>query len=99
MKNMFMVEVSLPKGLSPQLVSKIPHQRMHINEMMQRGTISSYTLAMNRSKLWVCVSADNPQEVDDVISDFPIADFITYKINELAFHDTAHSLIHEFSLN
>jgi hypothetical protein len=95
----FMVEVSLPSYLSQDFIDLIPSQRAFIDEMFKRGTISGYSLASDRSKLWVTFIAKSSLEVDRVIAKFPIYSYIEYKVIELAFHESAAFAVPAISLN
>ena len=72
--NQFMVEVTLPESLTQEFMMLIPSQREYIDDMFNRGIISGYTLAMDRSKLWVTFVAKNVREVRQVMDAFPIVD-------------------------
>ena len=97
--NQFMVEVTLPESLTQEFMMLIPSQREYIDDMFNRGVISGYTLAMDRSKLWVTFVAKNVREVREVMDSFPIADYIEYLVHELAFNNSASAIIPEISLN
>ena len=97
--NQFMVEVKLPDALTQEFIALIPSQREYIDDMFNRGVISGYTLAMDRTKLWVTFVAKNAKEVRQVMDSFPIVDYIDYNIHELAFNNSASAIIPEISLN
>ena len=97
--NQFMVEVTLPESLTQEFMMLIPSQREYIDDMFNRGIISGYTLAMDRSKLWVTFVAKNVREVRQVMDAFPIVDYIEYLVHELAFNNSASAIIPEISLN
>lgn len=95
----FMVEITLPSYLSQDFIDLIPSQRAFIDEMLKRGTITGYSLAADRSKLWVTFIAKSSLEVERVISKFPIFSYIEYKVLELAFHESAAYNVPAISLN
>ncbi len=95
----FMVEFQLPYELDGEFMAKIPSQRQKINEMMERGRISSYTLAADRSKLWCIIKAEDEIEVLTTISEFPLIDFMDHTITELMFTNTVALRLPLFSLN
>ena len=59
-----MIKISLPAYLSHELIELIPAQRAHIDKLLQENTVLSYTLAADRSKLWVVLSAKTAQEAE-----------------------------------
>jgi muconolactone delta-isomerase len=94
-----MVEFQLPYELNAEFMAKIPRQRQKINEMMERGRISSYTLAADRSKLWCIIKAEDEIEVLTTIAEFPLIDYMDHTITELMFTNTVAIRLPLFSLN
>lgn len=95
--NQFMVEFDLP-AFTEKFVSLIPAQRLKIDELLVDGQIASYSLAMDRSKLWVIINANSESEVYDIISEFPLIDFLRPNVQQLMFSNSA-SKVPMFSLN
>ena len=94
----FMIEIELPKRITPEFLELIPHQRKFIDRMMKKGIIISYSLSFDRSKLWVVVLANSLTETKNFIGSFPIFCFIQFKINNLLFHE-ANNHVPQFWLN
>jgi muconolactone delta-isomerase len=97
--NLYMTEITLPAYLSHELIELIPAQRAHIDKLLQENVVLSYTLAADRSKLWVVVSAKNAASVDKLIAAFPIAEYVQWDITELAFHNSVKVILPTMSLN
>ena len=98
MKKQFMVELELPEVFDEKLIALVPKQRSAVNKMLAKGKIKSYSLAMDRSMLWVIFVADSEFEVLELISEFPLADYMTPYITELMFTNTENQVL-QFSLN
>lgn len=98
MKHTYMIEFELPEIMSEEFMALIPQQRYVINQMLAEGTIKSYSLSMDRLKLWVVLSANSEFEAMEIINTFPLGDFMTPNLNELMFHNSADMLM-QFSLN
>lgn len=98
MKHTYMIEFELPQEMSEEFMALIPQQRYIINQMLAEGTIKSYSLSMDRSRLWVIMSAVSEFEVMEILASFPLRDFMTPHLSELMFHNTADMLM-QFSLN
>lgn len=96
--NYFMIDIDLPKTISPELIELIPHQRRFVDKMMKKGVIISYSLSIDRTKLWIIVLANSINEVKSLIGSFPIFCFIDFKINNLLFHET-NTRVPQFWLN
>ena len=95
----FFVDVTLVDSFRPQFYALIPEQRRVVNEMMNEGILVSYSLSLERTKLWVVMEVKSEQEVLDVLAKFPLIKFMKPEIHELAFHDNVHSGFPHLSLN
>ena len=86
--NSYMVDIDLPAEPTPEFMNLIPYQRAYITRMMKKGSIENYSLSFNRQKLWVVVNAESSFEVRQIISAFPIFNYIRFDVHNLLFHDT-----------
>ncbi len=94
-----MVEIDLPALMTQQFMSLIPSQRTMVNELMSQGKIDSYTLSLDRRRLWVIFLADTELEVSDLLEDFPIYPYCEFEVSELMFHNTMTRELPVISLN
>jgi len=99
MKDVFLVHIILPDVFTQKFYDTIPKQREHINELLEKQIILSYSLDMERKNVWVFVSANNENEVMDYLSAFPIIKEVKVTIHELAFHDAAHKAMPDLIMN
>ena len=76
----------------------IPRQRYVVNTMLVEGRLKSYSLSMDRRKLWAVVLADSEFDALEIIALMPLSDYMTPNISELMFHNAGDSVMH-FSLN
>lgn len=97
--NQYMVEIFLPHTLTQEFMSLIPAQRAVVNRLVHEGTIRSYTLALNRSRLWVVMTAKDQEEVNSILDEFPIMPHSESESYELMFHDMASHELPRLSLN
>lgn len=97
--NSYMVDIALPEVFTPDFVKLIPAQRAHVNALLGERIIDTYTLALDRSKLWATVSAANEEEVMDVLAEMPLMKYMKVNIYELAFHESSQVFMPELSLN
>ena len=95
----YMVDISLPEVFSQSFVSLIPSQRAMVNRLLQEGTIRAYSLALDRSKLWVVLVAESEEAADELLETFPIMDHCSYVLAELMFHDMVSNELPRISLN
>ena len=98
-KKNYLVDIKLEDSFTSEFFSLIPRQRKLINDLMNEGIIHSYSLAIDRSKLWIVMETENELEVMDALSRFPLIKFMQPEIIELAFHDSIHSGFPHLSLN
>lgn len=97
--NQYMVTFELPVPFSDGFIAGIPAQRRVINELLAEQRMQSYSLAMERDRLWCLMNATNEIEVIQMVNSFPLIDFMTYEISELMFHNVASMHVPAFSLN
>lgn len=99
MKKQFMVECAVPAQLSEEFVRRIPAQQALVKRMLVDGTLASYSLALDRSKLYMILNARDTATVYETINGMPLGRYIEPTvIHELLFHNTAAAVMH-FSLN
>jgi hypothetical protein len=46
--NQFMADITLPVQFDQEFVSLIPRQQAHINDLMDQGTVTGYSLSLDR---------------------------------------------------
>lgn len=97
--NQYMLDIDLPEHLDAEFMTLIPAQRTLVNELMIKGVISTYALALDRSKLWVVVLAETEVEAWEVYESFPLGDYMDPSLMELAFHNSKNVALPQLSLN
>ncbi|MCE3258655.1 MAG: hypothetical protein K0S12_296, partial [Bacteroidetes bacterium] len=85
MKDVYLVHITLPDVFTPAFYRLIPAQRTLINKLLEKRTILSYSLDMERKNVWAYIEAVSEQEVMDILSTFPIIKEVRVNIHELAF--------------
>jgi hypothetical protein len=95
----YIADIELPEVLSEEFLSLIPDQRKIVDELLSDGTIYFYSLAFDRSRLWVGVRAENEAEVWNILYTFPLIEYMNADIYELAFHNAEKLGVFELSLN
>jgi muconolactone delta-isomerase len=97
--NQYMVEMELPPTLDERFMSLIPSHRAKVNELMNSGRITSYTVALDRSKVWMTVTARGETEVVELLTKLPLTVYMEYEINELMFHQSVQLVMPSVSMN
>lgn len=97
--NQYMAEIYLPNAIPQDLVNLIPAQRYQINKLFEEGVVRTYSLAWDRSRLWVVILAESQHEAYDVLDTFPIMPYCNADVYQLMFHDMATHELPRLSLN
>jgi muconolactone delta-isomerase len=97
--NQFMIDITLPELLTQEFVSLIPQQRAQVNKLFTEGKLSSYALALDRSRLWVTMLSESEEEVIFILSTFPLRKFMDVRVHRLAFTESANAHVARISLN
>jgi hypothetical protein len=96
----YLVEIELPGNYTEEFEQRIPHQRFMVNKLMEKGTILSYSLAADRTKLWVTALAASKIQLRNMITSMPLYDyFVEYMIHDLMFSETTQPAMPQPSLN
>jgi hypothetical protein len=95
----YLIDIDFPDEPDDEFISLIPSQRAMINSHMHNGVVTSYSLSIDRSKLWVTIVADSEKEVGEILATFPLITYMVYSIHKLAFHNTAQYSMPPLSLN
>jgi hypothetical protein len=95
----YLIDIDFPEAPDDEFISLIPSQRTLINTYMHSGIVTSYSLSIDRSKLWVTIVANSEKEVGELLATFPLITYMVYSIHKLAFHNTAQYSMPPLSLN
>ena len=95
----FMVSIGLPGEAPEEFVALIPRQRAKVNKLIEKGVITSYSLAYDRSRLWVTMRATSEEEVIKIIATFPLLRWMDIEIAQLLFRNTGASVMPAVSMN
>jgi hypothetical protein len=94
----YMVEFTLPSPFPDELERMIPEQRIAVHDLFMSEKLLTYTLALDRSKIWAIFLAEDEMDLVLQIDTLPMTGFMTYDYNELLFHETVQ-YIPSMSLN
>jgi len=83
----FMVEMLLPEEMDESFFSLIPRHRAVVNQLIEQGIISSYSINRERTRGWIMFQADEESAVKSHIREFPIFLLIKVKIHPLFIAD------------
>ncbi|NUN69532.1 MAG: hypothetical protein HUU02_07455 [Bacteroidetes bacterium] len=95
----YMVEVGLPFSPPQEFFALIPAQRAMVVDLLMKRKFLSYTLAADRSKVWIVMVAESEEDARLLLQKQPMDRYFRYSFTELMFHDMAGALFPSVSLN
>jgi muconolactone delta-isomerase len=66
---------------------------------MEKGAISSYSLAYDRSRLWMTMRAASEEDVLKLVATFPLLRWMDIEVDQLMFRNTGASVMPPVSMN
>jgi muconolactone delta-isomerase len=97
--HLYLLDITFKESLSEDFLLLIHKQRVKINELISKGKIISYSLAEDRSKLWVVMLCNKELEVSEIVNSFPLREYMDFEIYKLAFSQNSISKMIPLSLN
>ena len=97
--NEYMIVIHFTSMVSAEFASFIPAQRIHVNRLMEKGIVTSYSLAADRSTLWMTLFASSSEAVEKLLRSMPLYPFMRYDAVELLFHNRPVQVQMHLSLN
>ena len=97
--NEYMVTIKFLSFFSEEFVSLIPEQRTQVNDLMEKGIVTSYSLSLDRWTSWITLSAESRENAEKVLRTMPLFKFMRYDISELMFHNNSIHASIRFSMN
>lgn len=94
----YMVEFDVPYPLTDEFLDLITDQKSAIDELFISGKMLSYTVSLDRKKVWAIFLADEESELVTYIDYLPMTGYMDYNYREIMFHNTVH-LMPAMSLN
>ena len=94
-----MVEIFLPSSMSADFMALIPAQRKLVNKLLEEGSILSYSLTLDRSRLWIVMVGEEIEDIETQLDTFPIMPYCEAEISELMFHNMISWELPRLSLN
>jgi len=94
----FHVEINL-KQFDERFGTLLPAHRAYVNALLMKGQIQSYSVAEDRSKLWIVLNC-HELDVENLINKMPLhIYFEDYNITPLLFHNNHEQMMPAISLN
>ncbi len=98
-KLLFMVEFILPQHLDENFLDQLARQRPIAEELFNDNVLISYSLSIERKRVWLMLSSVSEHEVKQIIDMFPISTELDFDFCLVDFHVMRPFELPEFSLN
>jgi hypothetical protein len=95
----FMIDIQIPGNPDQEFFELIPHQRTHIDKLLEQGTITGYSLSLDRTRLWITLNARTERDAVEILAGFPMFRYFEPTIYPLMFHNSSLMSILKVSLN
>lgn len=97
-EKLYMVEFDILYPNDMEFMDLVPKQRALINEYFVSGKLMSYSLNMERSRLWAIFKLETEMELISLVDSLPLSRFMDYEYEQLLFSNSI-SMIPTISLN
>lgn len=95
----YMITCDLPMQQDAEFMSMIPDQQAAVSRLFKGGILTSYTLSLDRLKLWMTMLADSEEQVMVHLAEMPMMPYFKVDIHPLMFHNAARVVLPAVSLN
>jgi hypothetical protein len=97
--NEYMITIKFLSFFSGEFISLVPDHRELVNNLMEKGIITGYSLSINRQVLWITLYAESREDAEKVLKTMPLFKYMNFEISELMFHNSSIHASTRFSLN
>ena len=85
--------------MDDEFMSHIPEHREYISELIHKGVIDQYIVSMESQRVWITMTAEKKEDVEDYLRQSPIYKYWTYEIDELLLFDGQHYRLPALQMN
>jgi muconolactone delta-isomerase len=94
-----MIVVRFLSSFDSEFTALIPKQREEVNRLMEKGIVTSYSLSLGRTILWMTLLASSSEAAEATLRMMPLFKYMRYEIIELMFHNNPVIAPMHFSMN
>lgn len=96
----FMITAGLRIEKHPaEFLALLPHHRYRVDQLIRQGRILSYTVAADRSTIWMTVLATSETDAMDLLASLPLAPLLSPDIQPALFFDSQAIRLPQLSPN
>jgi muconolactone delta-isomerase len=97
--NEYLVTAYLPTLFDGEAASLSGEQLAYARRLMEEGTITSYSLSLDRKMFWLTLLAHSTGEAEQALNKLPMFGRMRHEIVELLYHAAHIPALTRFSLN
>jgi muconolactone delta-isomerase len=77
------VAVTFVPGQQGAIAALMPAEQAHVRELMERGAIEAIHVAADRSRIWLVVPGDSPDQVRQTMAGLPLYPYMQLEVTPL----------------
>ena len=92
-------QVTIHFEMDDEFMSLIPQHRELISSLIRKGVIDQYLVSMETQRVWITLSAEKKEEVEEHLRQSPVYRYWTYEVDELFLVDGQHYRLPALQMN
>ncbi|HVZ55434.1 MAG TPA: hypothetical protein VG870_02140 [Chitinophagaceae bacterium] len=76
-------QVTIQFDMDDGFMNLVPPHRTYINYLINKGSIDQYVVSMETQRTWITMTAENKDEVEQLLRKSPLFGYWIYEIDEL----------------
>ena len=92
-------QVTIHFEMDDDFMSFVPPHRVYINSLIDKGTIDYYSVSMETQRCWIIMNALTKKEVNNYLTESPLAKYWTMEIDELFVYDAQNYRLPALQMN
>lgn len=92
-------QVTIHFEMDDEFMSLVPPHRVYINSLIDKGVIDYYSVSMETQRCWIIVNAHTKKEVNNFLTQSPLAKYWTIEVDELFVYDAQNYRLPALQMN
>ena len=80
-------QVTIHFEMDGEFKSHLPSHRAYISKLIEKGVVDQYVVSLETQRVWITVTAEDKNEVEDYLSRSPVYKYWSFEIDELLVYD------------
>jgi muconolactone delta-isomerase len=78
-----LVTVAFVQGQQEAIAARLPAEQEHVSALLREGVIEAIYIAADRSRVWLVMPGDSPEQVRRTMTAFPLYPFMELEVTPL----------------